>query len=144
MTNVGAEMVEFAIVVVLLIALLYGIISYGLILAAQATITQAAADAARAGIVALVDRGRRRSEAQAGTDVGLDGQGDVRHLGHHDHLRRHGGPCPSNANNTCLTVAVTYNYSSSRSSPSCRGWASSRRRPSRRPTFCRSRPRARR
>ena len=44
----GAEMVEFAFVVVLLIALLYGIISYGLILAAQTTITQAAADGARA------------------------------------------------------------------------------------------------
>src|ERR1700733_9677296 len=48
----GAEMVEFAFVVVLLIALLYGIISYGLILAAQNTITQAAADGARAGIIA--------------------------------------------------------------------------------------------
>ena len=47
----GAEMVEFAFVVVLLIALLYGIISYGLVLAAQSTITQAAADGARAGIV---------------------------------------------------------------------------------------------
>ena len=48
----GAEMVEFAFVVVLLIALLYGIISYGLILSAQSTVTQAAADGARAGIVA--------------------------------------------------------------------------------------------
>src|ERR1700733_1169049 len=48
----GAEMVEFAFVVVLLVMLLYGIITYGLILAAQATVTQAAADGARAGIVA--------------------------------------------------------------------------------------------
>src|ERR1700733_14240458 len=48
----GAEMVEFAFVVVLLIALLYGIVSYGLILSAQSTVTQAAADGARAGIVA--------------------------------------------------------------------------------------------
>ena len=48
----GAEMVEFAFVVVLLIMLLYGIISYGLILSAQSTVTQAAADGARAGIVA--------------------------------------------------------------------------------------------
>ena len=48
----GAEMVEFAFVVVLLIALLYGIIPYGLILSAQSTVTQAAADGARAGIVA--------------------------------------------------------------------------------------------
>jgi Flp pilus assembly protein TadG len=47
----GAELLEFALVVVLLITLLYGIITYGVILAAQATVTQAAADAARSGIV---------------------------------------------------------------------------------------------
>ena len=44
-------MVEFAFVVVLLIALLYGIITFGLILAAQATGTEAAADGARSGII---------------------------------------------------------------------------------------------
>ena len=67
----GAEMVEFAFVVVLLIALLYGIITYGLILAAQATVTQAAADGARAGIVA-VDDGRRdgRGPGRATTSAG--------------------------------------------------------------------------
>ncbi len=37
--------------VVLLITILYGIVTFGLILAAQATVTQAAADAARAGLV---------------------------------------------------------------------------------------------
>src|SRR3984957_10118040 len=47
----GAETVEFAIVVVLLITLIYGIVSVGLSLAAKVTITQAAADGARAGIV---------------------------------------------------------------------------------------------
>ena len=48
----GAEMVEFAIVVVLLMTLVYGIVSVGLSLAAKETITQAAADGARAGSVA--------------------------------------------------------------------------------------------
>ena len=62
-------MVEFAFVVVLLIALLYGIISYGLILAAQSTITQAAADGARAGIVAS-STAPATAEAQACNDVG--------------------------------------------------------------------------
>ena len=65
----GAEMVEFAIVVVLLIALLYGIITYGLILAAQATVTQAAADATRAGIVSSTTA-VATAEAQACTDIG--------------------------------------------------------------------------
>ena len=45
----GAELVEFAFVVVLLITILYGIITYGMILAAQSTLTQAAADAATDG-----------------------------------------------------------------------------------------------
>ncbi len=51
-------MVEFAFVVVLLIALLYGIVTFGLILAANSTVTQAAADAARGGRRRLSDRSR--------------------------------------------------------------------------------------
>ena len=74
----GAEMVEFAFVVVLLMALLYGIVSYGLILSAQSTVTQAAADGGR---------GRHRSrhrrvvhrvataEAEAGNDIGWMNKG---------------------------------------------------------------------
>ena len=71
----GAEMVEFAFVVVLLIALLYGIISYGLVLAAQSTITQAAADGARAGIVASSIGAATAAENQASTDIGWMGKG---------------------------------------------------------------------
>lgn len=44
-------MIEFAIVLILLITLLREIITYGLLLSAQATVTQAVADAARAGLV---------------------------------------------------------------------------------------------
>ncbi|MGO9857207.1 MAG: TadE family protein [Acidimicrobiales bacterium] len=105
-------MIEFAIVVVLLIALLYGIISYGLILAAQATITQAAADAARAGIVAS-STAVATAEAQAGTDVGWMDKGTCGTSGTTITCVATEIPCPSNANNTCLKVAVTYNYSSS-------------------------------
>ena len=72
----GAEMVEFAFVVVLLIALLYGIISYGLILSAQSTVTKAAADGARAGIVASsTAQGHRRRPGRQRPQ--LDGQGAV-------------------------------------------------------------------
>ena len=52
----GAELVEFAFVVVLLITILYGIITFGMILAAQSTLTQAAADAARTGLVGASKR----------------------------------------------------------------------------------------
>lgn len=120
----GAEMVEFALVVVLLIALLYGIISYGLILAAQSTITQAAADGARAGIVTsstvpctsgtnpppcAVSTG----EGQAADDVGWMGKGTCGTASTTITCVATEAACPSNANNQCLTVTVRYNYNSS-------------------------------
>jgi Flp pilus assembly protein TadG len=111
----GAELVEFALVVVLLIALLYGIISYGLILAAQSTITQAAADGARSGIVAS-SSAISTSEAQAATDLGWMGKGTCgTSSSSHTTITCISTevPCPSNANNECLTVTVTYNYNAS-------------------------------
>jgi Flp pilus assembly protein TadG len=110
-------MVEFAFVVLLLIALLYGIISYGLVLAAQSTLTQAAADAARSGIVSP-SSAVTTAEGQAATDVGWMGKGcfepDV--LGSASApitCKASTGSCPSNANSTCLTVTVKYDYASS-------------------------------
>jgi Flp pilus assembly protein TadG len=112
-------MVEFAFVVMLLIALLYGIISYGLVLAAQSTLTQAAADATRSGIVISSTTGAvTTAEGQAANDVGWMGKGcnepDV--LGSASSAitcKASTGNCPSNANNTCLTVTVKYDYASS-------------------------------
>ncbi len=114
-------MVEFAIVVVLLITLLYGIISYGLILAAQATVTQAAADAAHAGLVAS-STAQATAEEEAANDVGWMDKGtcyqpDVPPSG----LGSSNATiscvatkekCPSNSAIQCLSVTVTYNYSS--------------------------------
>ncbi len=119
----GAEMVEFALVVVLLIALLYGIISYGLILAAQSTVTQAAADGARAGIIATSSGGSigppcttsacTVSESQAGSDLGWLGKGTCGTSGTTITCVSTEVPCPSNTNNECLTVTVNYDYSAS-------------------------------
>ncbi len=121
----GAEMVEFAIVVVLLIALLYGIISYGLILAAQATITQSAADAARSGIISS-STAVATAEAQACTDIGWMNKTCGAPATYNtttctfspnpaDAITAFACQmaCPSNANNTCLKVTVNYNYNSS-------------------------------
>lgn len=119
----GAEMVEFALVVVLLIALLYGIVSYGLILAAQSTITQAAADGARAGIVALSSGGSvgppcttsacTVGESQAASDIGWMGKGTCGTASTTITCVATEAACKSNANNQCLTVTVNYNYGSS-------------------------------
>jgi len=105
-------MVEFAIVVVLLIALLYGIITYGLILAAQATVTQAAADGARAGIISSTTA-VATAEGQAGQDVGWMNKGTCGTSGTTITCVATPIACPSNANNTCLKVVVSYNYNSS-------------------------------
>ena len=113
----GAELIEFAVVVVLLITLLYGIITYGVILAAQATVTQAAADAARSGITqgtgnvnncngsaATVSAAGCAAVQQANTDLGWMDKGTCyetverhgRGGSHHEPhcLRRHHDPVP--------------------------------------------------
>lgn len=108
----GAEMVEFAFVVVLLIALLYGIVTFGLILAAQSTITQAAADAARAGLVAT-SSAITTAESQAGTDVGWMNRGNCGETGTTITCKASEAPCASNSTIQCLTVKVTYNYGAS-------------------------------
>lgn len=114
----GAEMVEFAFVVVLLIMLLYGIVSYGLILSAQSTVTQAAEDGARAGIVAS-STAVASAEAQAGGDLTWMGKGPCYEPDVPSGTA--GAPlsctavtenCPSNANNQCLKVTIEYNYAS--------------------------------
>jgi Flp pilus assembly protein TadG len=129
----GAELIEFAIVVVLLITLLYGIISYGLILAAQSTVTQAAADGARAGIVEgtgtttcglaqSVSTAGCTAVAQAATDLGWMDKGQCAEVVNGTTVVTGAGvttctanteTCPSNANATCLAVSVSYNYASS-------------------------------
>jgi Flp pilus assembly protein TadG len=122
----GAELIEFALVVVLLITLLYGIITYGLILGAQATITQAAADAARSGIVSS-STSVATAEAQACTDVGWMNKTCGNPVTFNtsnctfspnpaDAITAFActEPCPSNSGNsvnTCLAVTVSYNYS---------------------------------
>jgi Flp pilus assembly protein TadG len=46
----GAELVEFALVIVLLVVLIYGLLTYGLIFGAKASLSDAASDATRAAL----------------------------------------------------------------------------------------------
>ncbi|HSP28344.1 MAG TPA: TadE/TadG family type IV pilus assembly protein [Ilumatobacteraceae bacterium] len=62
----GAAMVEFAFVGVLLVLLLTGLISFGLILSFKQNLTQAAAEGARAGAVAPA--GESAAHATAATE----------------------------------------------------------------------------
>jgi Flp pilus assembly protein TadG len=110
----GAETVEFAIVVVLLIALLYGIVALGLSLAAKVTVTQAASDGARAGIV-MSTPALQISTAQtaAASDVSWMGRGTCSPTGTTITCFASEAACAANSNQTCLTVVVTYNYAKS-------------------------------
>jgi Flp pilus assembly protein TadG len=123
-------MIEFAIVVVLLITLVYGIVMYGVILAAKVSITQATADGARAGIVqATTSSAESTAVDQTADDLGWLGLGSCT-SGTKMSCLTNGTTCPatyqsngvymcissteaacaSNAANTCLTVALTYYY----------------------------------
>jgi Flp pilus assembly protein TadG len=117
----GAETVEFAIVVVLLITLIYGIVSVGLMLAAKVTLTQAASDGARAGIVlsTTIPSGGTQSPAeiaantQASNDVSWMGKGTCATSGTTITCVATQAPCVSNTTQSCLTETVTYHYTSS-------------------------------
>jgi Flp pilus assembly protein TadG len=65
----GAELIEFAFVAVLLMMLVYGVVFFGMMITAKSTITQAAADGSRTGIV--TQSGQEQAAAvQAENDLG--------------------------------------------------------------------------
>lgn len=66
----GAALVEFAISIVLLLTLLFGIISYGYMLSFKQGLTQAAAEGARAGAVAASGSEVSAATAAATRSVG--------------------------------------------------------------------------
>jgi Flp pilus assembly protein TadG len=120
----GAETVEFAIVVVLLITILYGIVSIGLSLAAKVTITQAAADGARAGIVMPTQALQiSTAEAAAANDVAWMGKGTcgttpsagttITCVATVSTANCSSPNYPPGALPTCLKVVVSYNYANS-------------------------------
>jgi Flp pilus assembly protein TadG len=138
----GAELLEFGLVVVLLITLLYGIITYGVILAAQTTVTQATVDAGRAGIVAgtgttscngiTVSAAGCAAVQQAATDLGWMNKGACTEIVNGTTIVTGAGAitcsaatesCPSGAANTCLSTTISYNYSSSPLFPELPGLA---------------------
>jgi Flp pilus assembly protein TadG len=70
----GAELIEFAFISTILIALVYGIVFFGVTLGAKVTISQAAADGSRAGIVSQTPAtAESLATNQAVTDLGWMG-----------------------------------------------------------------------
>jgi Flp pilus assembly protein TadG len=121
----GAELLEFSIVIVLLIMLVYGIASLGLILAAKATLTQAAEDGARTGIVSQsLLGGEADALNHASGDLEWMGSGTPSAIScAANPCQAPCGPtdlsitctateaaCPSSSATTCLTIGVSYPY----------------------------------
>jgi Flp pilus assembly protein TadG len=134
----GAEMVEFAVVIVLLLLVVYGMVAVGLSLAARETINQAAADGVRFGIVQpLSGTGTVTTATETSADtqavnelgwlgLGACGAGKVKcytdggttcpsafsslSVSGDMCVSSTSAQCPANTTQTCLTVAVNYYY----------------------------------
>ena len=114
----GAALVEFAIVASLLFTLIFGIITYGLILNFKQDMTRAAAEAARAGAVAFPATDAW-SDADAALDDAVDAYNQTCGLaGMSCYINRHdctvtvADNTPSNSASTggCITVEVVFDY----------------------------------
>lgn len=118
----GAAAVEFALVVLPLLYLVFGIISYGYMLAFRQSISQAAAEGARAAAVAPVGltetelRARARdavNDSLASYDVSCDDLGHLLHGSDDAGDCTISGPEPCDAGTTspaCVTVTLAYAY----------------------------------
>jgi Flp pilus assembly protein TadG len=111
----GAALVEFAFVMGLLFLLIFGIITFGLILSFKQDVTRAAAEGARAGAVAF-PASDARDDAWAATNEAVEGFG--RTCGPASGVQSTDGmtctvevdPCPEDANLQCVFVSLDYDY----------------------------------
>ncbi|MTV25044.1 hypothetical protein FTX61_06375 [Nitriliruptoraceae bacterium ZYF776] len=100
----GAALVEFALVVIPLLLLLIGMITYGLILGLQQSVVHTASAAARAAIVTPADQIETRIDQVAGQQLSWLGS-----RGTHVSTTSTVGPCAASGRE-CVTVTVTYPY----------------------------------
>jgi Flp pilus assembly protein TadG len=114
----GASAVEFALVLPLLMLLLFGIISYGVMLSFRQSLSQAAAEGARAAAVTFVTS-EKQTAAYASVSEALNSFGMTCAAGT---LKKGSttvgtcavttpGPCtPVASGVTCVKVTLAYNY----------------------------------
>lgn len=114
----GASAVEFALVLPLLMLLLFGIISYGVMLSFRQSLSQAAAEGARAAAVTFVE-GQKQSEAYSSVNQALDSFGVTCTSGALKKGTTTVGTCavtapgnctPAATGVKCVKVTLTYNY----------------------------------
>lgn len=103
----GAVIVEFAAIFIVFAMLLWGLISYGVIFAAQQSLTHAAAEAARAtvGMTNVADAEDRAEQMLEEELTWLADGLDVKHASV--------DPCENNPARDCTHVTVTYDWAGS-------------------------------
>lgn len=116
----GAAAVEFALVVPVLVLILFGIISYGVMLSFRQSLSQAAAEGARAAAVTFVDTEKKGeavlavTEALESFDVSCTAGGTLVRGGKNVGscaISDPGACSPSaGANVKCVTVKLSYDY----------------------------------
>jgi Flp pilus assembly protein TadG len=107
----GVEMLEFALVIPIFVFVLYGLIAFGIMLSAKQTITNAAAEGARAAVGAAQDP---VSQAQAAKDRVKQAMSSLGQYSADDPAQFDAQvlPCTASPASKCITVKVTYPYSS--------------------------------
>ncbi|HVA43952.1 MAG TPA: TadE/TadG family type IV pilus assembly protein [Acidimicrobiales bacterium] len=99
-------MIEMALALPLLLLFLYGIISYGVLMAAQHTLVQSAADAARAAVASTEPS--TAALDQADTSLGWLGQCGL--SGVTCTATPTAGACSAAVSAPCITVVIKYDY----------------------------------
>jgi hypothetical protein len=125
----GAELVEFAIVVVLLVTLLYGLFIFGMAFGVQATTNHAADDASRAalstynydigiGDTPLLAQNDAQAMAQHTVEKDLSWINSSATCGSStptssvpEECAISFSSCGTSGGNTCMTITAAYNYS---------------------------------
>lgn len=114
----GAAAVEFALIVPVLCLLLFGIISYGVMLSFRQSMSQAAAEGARAAAVTL-QKGSEQANGRAAVDGALESFGVTCVGGNLVRSATNVGTCVVTAPGPCVPVAtgaqcvkitITYDY----------------------------------
>ncbi len=104
----GAAAVEFALVLPLLLLLLFGIIAYGYMLSFRGSMSQAAAEGARAAAVS-VDASKRESNARAAVEEALQAYG-VSCSDPGMACAFDAAPAGCASGTSCFQVRLTYDY----------------------------------
>jgi len=114
-------MLEFALVIPIFIFVLYGIIAFGIMLSAKQSLTNAASEGARAAVGAVPNAGETQSAAESRVAKDRVTQALTGQLSGNSSSAVTTATVNPCGTNNCITVTITYPYSSKPLIPSAPG-----------------------